>query len=220
VSVRIPGLAAAVSYRLDTDGRTLLYHVADPDGLDTFDNQMIGFIDAAQTIPLRLITSAGLVPDRGGALGPAIVDRFQEGYLDLDDILAADDTAFKVIIVHFITERLAVRNYARRIGTFSQAEFDRAHAAGIAAEAVLLRGLLGDPSIRFVFEETKPGGATAVRGFRSRDEGYRVFLIIRGLTRPVTTSVIQVLTADGRRITFEAFLAERAAAVPAAAGGP
>ena len=73
---------------------------------------MRGFIDRAEVIPLRLITSAGRV---GGA--PLLVDSFNLAYLDLDDELASDNLSFQLNLIHLLTERASARNYARRIGT-------------------------------------------------------------------------------------------------------
>jgi hypothetical protein len=36
--------------------------------------------------------------------------------VDLDDLLASSDLAFELILIHLLTERFQVRNYARRIG--------------------------------------------------------------------------------------------------------
>lgn len=217
VSVPRPGDAPPITYRLDADGRTLQYEVSDEAALATFDRQMMSFIDAGQVIPLRLITRAGRARDQ--PVGPFLAvtaDQFVSGYVDLDDLMAADDTAFKLMLVHFITERLQVPNYARRIGTNINPLFARAHAAGIEAEVALLRGLLNDPSVRLNYQELRPDGTTFVRAFRSADEGYRVFFVIRSITSPLSTSVVHVRTADGRRMSFEDFLAQRAAA----AAGP
>ncbi len=212
------GLSPAVTYRLDTDGQTLLHQVSDEGALDEFDRRVMAFIDDPQVIPLRLITKAGRVAVPGG-LGPAQGDRFQEGYVDLDDLLGADDGAFRVVFVHFMAERLSMRNYGRRLGTFTLAEFNRAHAVGRDAERDLLRGLLDDASVVFSYEELRPNGTTFVRGFRSRTEGYRVFLIVRNIDKQLSPLVLQVLTTDGRRITLDAFMTERAMA-GAAGGGP
>ena len=53
---------------------------------------------------------------------PVDGDAFTSGYVDIDDLLAGDDLGFQMLLVHFLTERAATSNYARRIGTdFSQA---------------------------------------------------------------------------------------------------
>jgi Domain of unknown function (DUF4157) len=201
---RLNTLSAAIQYRLD--GRQIAYDVIDEGALTHFDRQMRGFIDRAEVAPMRLITSAGLVGGQN-----ILVDFFDLGYVDLDDLLASDDGSFQMNLIHILVERFRVQNYARRIGTnFSNAEFDRAHQAGIEAETELLRDVLGDPTIRFIYEETRPNG-TNVFGFQSQ-EGYWVFHVFRRAGQGVRGGNVFVQTQDRRRLTIEEFRAEREAA--------
>ena len=210
---RLNTLSAAIQYRLE--GRRIVFDVIDEPALTNFDRQMRGFIGRAEVVPLRLITSAGRVQGDGGGFVPLLIDSFVAGYLDLDDMLASDDLSFQMNLIHMLAERFRVRNYERRIGTnISQAEFDRAHQAGIEVEAELLRNVIGDPTIRFNFEETKPNG-TLVFAFRSR-EGYRVFHVFRRDGQERRGGEIFVRTSDGRRLTINQLIAERAAAAPVA----
>lgn len=213
---RLNTISTAVTYRLDADDRTLLYNVDDAAAMTEFDRKMTGFIDAGQVIPLRLITSAGRVQGGGGTFVPLTADSFITGYVDLDDLLGSSDLGFQLLLAHFITERLQVRNYARRIGTAGLAPlFNRAHARGREAEAEVLQDVLGDPSIRHHFDELKPNGTTFVRAFRSVDEGYRVFWVIRGHGQRAQISVTDIRVVDGtRRLTIDEFIAERAAVAP------
>jgi hypothetical protein len=213
---RLNATSAAVTYNLDVDDRTLLYTIDDAGAMDAFDRMMTGFIDAGQVIPLRLITSAGRVRNAAGTFVPATVDSFVSGYVDLDDLLGSNDTGFKLLLAHFITERLQVPNYARRIGTAGLVPlFERAHARGRDAEAELLQDVLGDPSIRHHFDELKPDGTTFVRSFRSGDHGYRVFYVLRGHGRRAVISITELQVRDGTRtISLEDFIAERAAVGP------
>lgn len=217
---RLNAQSRAIQYRLD--GRRLVYDIIDAGTLTSFDRQMRDFIDRAEVVPLRLITSAGRV---GG--GPLWVDSLQAGYLDLDDMLASSDVSFQMNLVHIMVERLSIRNYDRRRGTIMAREFDAAHRRGLDAEAEYLRNLVGDPTIRFVYEETRPNG-TSVFGFQS-GEGYRIFHVFRGLQqrRAVRGGELFVQMRDGRRLTIDQLIAERAAAaapaappVPAPAPGP
>jgi hypothetical protein len=129
---------------------------------------MMELIDRAEVVPMRLITREGLV--RGEA---PLIDDFDSAYVDLDDLLGSDDLSFQMNLLHFLTERFAVRNYERRIGTaFSEAEFQRAHAAGLQAETEHLRAVIGDPTIRFNHERVRDTGLS-VFVFRSR-EGYEI----------------------------------------------
>jgi hypothetical protein len=213
---RLNAVSDAVVYRLGDDSRTVLYDIVEGGELSTFDQQVTGFIDAGQVIPLRLITHEGRVGSAAAGFEPLLEDEFVLGYVDLDDLLAGDDSSFKLVFSHLVTERLDVPNYARRIGTNIGGQFARAHGRGRAAETALLRGLLNDPSIEYNYDEVKPNG-TLVVAWRSRDHRYSVFHILRDRPgREVVGGVTQVRTADGRRLSLEDFIAERSAAVPAA----
>lgn len=205
---RLNAQSPAISYTLN--GRVLEYTVVDEPQLQDFDRRMISFIDGPQTLPLRLINSSGRV---GGA--NLFIDSFITGYMDLDDMMASDDVSFRMNMIHILTERNEVPDYASKIGT-NMGGFDRAHRLGNEAEADHLKAVVGDPTIRFIYEETRSNGTT-VFGFRS-DEGYRIFHIFRGANSATRGGILLVRTADGRRITLEAFLAERAAAAATAAG--
>ncbi len=211
---RLNGLSPAIQYHLD--GRRILYAVIDEATLTAFDRQMMAFIDRAEVTPMRLITRAGRVSNGAGGFAPLLIDSFDAGYVDLDDMLASSDLSFQLNLVHLLEERFQVRNYARRIGTgISEAEFNRAHRAGINVEAQLLQDVLGDPTIRFNYEETRPNG-TLVFAFRSA-EGYRVFHVFRRATSEERGGTLFVQTSDGRRLTIEELRAERAAAAQPAA---
>ena len=199
---RLNRVSTSIVYRFD--GNTLLYHVTDNEGLTWFDQQLMGFIDRAQIVPLRLITSKGLLP--GGR--PAVVDAFKSGYVDLDDLLAADDMAFQLSVIHVLTERFSVPRYAQRLGGFTNAEFAAAHTAGINAEVALLRDLLGDPSIRFVTEEMKPTG-TATHVYRSSKDGYRVFWVIPRTGSELSAGKSIVELTDGTILPLEEFVKQR-----------
>ena len=209
---RLNATSAAVSYRLDADDRTLLYNIDNAGAMDDFDLKMIGFIDDGQVIPLRLITRSGLV----GGVG-VIADAFVSGYVDVDDLLGSSDLGFKLLLAHFITERLQVPDYARKIGSVAALgpRFNRAHARGRDAEAEVLQDVLGDPSVRHQFDELKPNGTTFVRAFRSDDEGYLVFWVLRGVGQRLLTPLTDIrVTTGGRTISLDDFIAARQAAQP------
>lgn len=210
---RLNAQSAAIQYRLE--GFVLRFQVLNEDGLTHFDRQMRDFIRGGTIIPMRLIPSAARVDGQN-----VLIDYFDLGYVDIDDLLASDNTSFQMNLIHILVERARVRNYARRLGThFSDAEFNRAHRAGIDAEAEYLRNVIGDPTIRFNYEEERPNG-TMVFAFRSQ-EGYRVFHVFRRAGRAEVGGQVWVRTRDGRRLTIDQLRAERAAAAPApAAGGP
>ncbi|MGH7515618.1 MAG: DUF4157 domain-containing protein [Gemmatimonadales bacterium] len=211
---RLNGLSTAIRYRLEAaptaPRERITAEVLDEPALTHFDRQMRAFIDRAELLPLRLMAGAGRVANGAGGFDPLLFDSFNEAYVDLDDLLASDDAAFQLVLLHFLTERASTRNYARRIGTDMSASFDRAHRAGREAETEFLRDRIGDPTIRFNYEEPRPNG-TLVIAWRS-DEGYRVFHIIRRAAAEVRGGEVSVQTRDGRRLSVEDFIAERAAA--------
>jgi hypothetical protein len=209
---RLNAQSDAIEYYLD--GRELKCTVKDEAKLKNFDRQMMKFIDPkTQVLPMRLLTHAGRVGG-GGFFSPVIADAFAAGYVDIDDLLATDDLAFQSILVHFLTERAKVKNYARRIGTpslLTNAVFDPAHAAGHDAQAEHFRDVFNDPSIKFNYEEPKPSGTYHIV-FKSHDHGYRVFLIVHRIRAEVSNSEVKVQTKDLRWLTPEDFLKAQAAA--------
>jgi hypothetical protein len=144
-------------------------------------------------------------------------DSFTAGYVDLDDLLADDDYSFRSDLVRFLTERFHVPGYEPMIGTAALASrFDPAHRAGKEAEAALLRALLNDPSIYWVYDGVQPSGVW-LNAFRSRDENYWVFQVVASPGRAVAGGTMHVRTRDGRWLTIDEFRAERGIAAPASA---
>ncbi len=142
---RLNAQSAAIQYRLE--GNTLLYNIIDEGAMTHFDRQMQAFIDRQQVVRMRLITSEGM--GRANPDDPferIFIDFFDAGYVDLDDLLATDNLSFQTNMLHILAERFAARDYNRRIGTtFSNAEFRRAHAAGLEAEAAKFQGNIQRP---------------------------------------------------------------------------
>ncbi len=204
---RLNAQSRAIQYRLD--GRQIRYDVIDAAALMNFDRQMQQFIDRAELVPMRLTTGADRVGNRASGFVPLVGDSLRAGNVDLDDLMADDDFSFRSDLVHFLTERFSVRNYARRIGTnISDAEFDRGHQRGHDAEAALLQELFNDPSIQFWGEERD--GTTFRSTFLSRAHGYKVFQVVRGTNRDISGGKMFVVTRDRRRVSMEDFRAERA----------
>jgi hypothetical protein len=144
---------------------------------------------------MRLTNRHGLLGDPvAGFHDPVDGDAFTSGYVDIDDLLAGDDLGFQMLLVHFLTERAATRNYARRIGTnFSNAEFDRGHRLGIEAEAKILQDFFGDPTIRILADSPS---VTVRRVFRN-SRGDRIRRRIRighGAEQGINASFIEVET--------------------------
>lgn len=207
--VRLNAQSAAVSYRLD--GRRIECDVVSEVDLTHFDRQMMGFIDNPPLIPMRLITGAGRVLNR-----PITADSFVTGYVDLDDLVAADDIGFQSVLIHFLTERAVVQNYVQLLGTRGLfPAFARAHRAGHDAQAEHFRALTGDPSIVFNRQRNISRGE-AQMVFRSRNEGYRIFVRFRRLRADVVDIDVRVRQGS-ETFSFEEFLARRA---PAAAAAP
>jgi hypothetical protein len=213
---RLNAQSAAIQYRLD--GRQIRYDVIDEAALTNFDRQMRAFIDRPELVPMRLTTGANLVGNPAGPFRTLLGDSLRAAYVDLDDIMADDEFSFRSDLVHFLTERFSVRNYARRIGAeqadpafITQAEFERGHQLGKNAEAALLQEFFNDPSIQFNYEETLPNGSW-LNNFTSRNHGYQVFQVVRGTSREIAGGEMFVRTRDGRRVTMDEFRAERAAA--------
>lgn len=205
---RMNRLSPGMQYALT--GPEITYTVLDASHLTPFNQQMRGFIDRKETVPLRLVTSAALTQQGSPRFQPLNIDSFDLGYLDLDDMRASDDNSFQMNLVHLLRERFATSRYDHRIGTFTPAddpEFQRSHAAGVEAEAQLLRDKVGDPSIHFVFEEDRSDNLM-VFGYRSR-EGCSVFHVLRSTGGGVMAGHVFVQTKDNRRLSLDDFIAER-----------
>jgi hypothetical protein len=234
VQFRPPGRGEATAYdrrqelvdRLNRQSPGLVYWLREPDArrailryevwdeslLNNFDRQMMGFIDRAEVVPMRLITRHGLVD--GEAL---LIDSLQLAYVDVDDMMGSDDLSFEMNLIHFLTERFRVRNYERRIGTDMSADFPRAHAAGNQAEAEHLRSVIGDPTLQFNHEREENGRTIFV--FRSRNPfRYEVVHVFGRSRRGLSTGTVFALRGN-RRLTIPELIAERAAAAPAPAAG-
>ncbi len=214
----LPPQPRPITYRLD--GQNLAYDLHDEASLTHFDRQMRAFIDRGVTVPMRLITSQGLSTRPGNPPGtplePVDVDDFDMGYVDIEDLLACDDLSLQLNFVHILEERFQTRNYARRIGTvISDAIFNRAHRAGLNAEATLLQNLFNDPTIRFTGQYNV--GSRTLFQFTSQAEGYRIFHEFRFGRRVAGGTVFVIARPGGRRQTVSAFLAQRNAQ---GGGGP
>jgi hypothetical protein len=206
---RINRQTPGVAYELGEDNR-LTYTVIASSLVENFDTKMMQFIDDENLAPMRLITNNGLVD--GERL---LIDSFNLAYVDLDDMLACSDLSFQMNLIHFLEERLAIPNYASKIGT-DIAGFQRAHHAGIVAETEHLRSVVGDDTIEFTFEEDQ-GNGRVVFGFRSRPNGYRIFHIFTRRAGGVQGGDVFVLKRGARtQITMEQFLEERRVAATAA----
>lgn len=213
--------AVSPSLIFSQQGRELRYEHVEGLTPNSFDTQMMALIDRDEVLPMRLTNRHGLLGDKTNGFHDAVDgDAFTSGYVDIDDLLAGDDLGFQMLLVHFLTERAATRNYARRIGTdFSQAEFDRGHSLGIEAEAQILRDFFGDPSIRILADSPS---VTIRRVFRNSrgDRIRRRIRLGRGDETGINASSVDVVTAGNVTMAAEDYrdllVSERAAAAPAA----
>jgi hypothetical protein len=176
---------------------------------------MIDFIDQDPVIPMRLTNRHGLLGDRAHGFHDQVEgDDWGSGYVDIDDLLSSTDLGLQLVLVHFLRERSATTNYARRIGTPSlntnlpapDREFRRAHGAGIDAEVRMLRAFFRDQSIRFVNE---PATGEIFRVYRN-DRGDRIRARERrgrGAEHSGEDVIsVEVVTRDGQVHTPEEYL--------------
>lgn len=237
---RVPELitrlnAVSTGLTFAVTGSDLTYTVKPGGALSNFDTQMQGFIDLAAVIPLRFTNRHGLLGSRATGFHEAVVeDAWSSGYVDIDDLLASNDLGMQNVLVHFLRERSATANYARRIGSESlntdpaapggaahQAEFDRAHAQGIQAELAVLRDFFADPGIRLIDHDS---GGNVLRVYRnSRRDTIRTRLRQgSGANTGVDAINVEVVTRDGKVHTpdeYKALIAAAGAAAPAAPAG-
>ena len=208
---RINSQTPGVLYELDA-GNRLIYTVLDASSVVNFDTKMMQFIDDTNLAPMRLITNNGLVD--GERL---LIDSFNLAYVDLDDMLACSDLSFQLNLIHFLEERLAIPDYARKIGT-DIAGFKRAHRAGLRAETEHMRSVVGDPTIEFVFEEDQGNGRVVLRVPLAPEQVPDLPHLHPPPRRGVQGGDVFVLKDGARRqITIEEFLEERRVTAEAAA---
>ncbi|HVL96167.1 MAG TPA: hypothetical protein VM266_09950 [Solirubrobacteraceae bacterium] len=218
---RLNEVSPSLLFRVE--GRNLVYEQVGGLLANSFDRQMMALIDQARILPMRLTNRQGLLGDHvSGFHDPVDGDAFVSGYVDIDDLLAGDDLGFQMLLVHFLTERAATSNYARRIGittgpgAFTNAEFNRGHRLGIEAEAEILRDFFGDATIRIVADSPSAGVRRVFRNARG-DRFRRLIRRGTGAERGIHASRVDVVTPDGVRHTPEDYLALRAAEAGAAA---
>ncbi len=186
-------------------GDPLTYELKVGGTLSGFDKQMQAFIDQGAVIPLRLTNRRGLLGSHAAGFHTQVdVDAWRSGYVDIDDLLSSSDLGLQSVLVHFLRERSATSNYARRIGTasFTQPEFQRVHGSGIGAEEQLLRDYFGDPTIRIVNDSPSPAIRRVFRNSRHDFIRRRVHLG-RGDESGVNAMSIDVVTRDGKTHTPE-----------------
>jgi len=218
---RLTAISQSLTFHME--GSQLAYEQSPNLEADEFDRQMIALIDGKDPIPLRLTNRENRVEDEQGRFTEQISgDNWQQGYVDVDDLLASDDLALKLQLVHFLTERAVTKNYAKRMGIdeiddpahLTKAEFDRGHAKGNAAEVKVLQDFFGDPTIRLV----RDVDAATFRVFRNSrgDEIREIEHEGKGAERGVQSDTVVVVTKDRARHTPEEYKAilEAARAAP------
>jgi hypothetical protein len=225
---RLNGASTGLTFALT--GSDLTYTVKSGRTLSNFDTQLQGFIDQAAVLPLRFTNRHGLLGNKAQGFHDSVTeDAWSSGYVDIDDLLASSDLGMQSVLVHFLRERTATSNYAKRLGSESlntdpaspqgaahQAEFDRAHGQGIQAELAVLRDFFSDPTIRLVDHDND---SQIVRIYRNgRKDTIRTRVRPgRGVNAGVDPVTIEVVTRDGKVHTpeeYKALLATAAAAPP------
>ena len=211
---RLNQQSAAIQYKLN--GNKLLYEVKDEKALSIFDLQMRSYLDMDAVVPLRLITGEGRVPKGRDSFGRDILgrltfDQLITGYVDMEDLLSTDRLAFQSILIHILAERFSSPNYSKRIGgnTFTGKEYKATHAIGHQAQAFHFQGVFNDPSIRFIYEEPKPGNRTHIV-FRSAEKKYEVFVVVSRTNQDISHAEVRVRDADHKWYTADEFLSKNA----------
>lgn len=214
---RLNGMSRALTYTMA--GNRLAYSQPAGSTPSDFDRQMMEFIDQAAVIPLRLTNRHGLLGDRTSGFHDRVdVDEWESAYVDIDDLLASSDLALQLMLVHFLRERSATPNYARRIGSpsmDSRAEFDRVHGQGLQREVQLLRDFFGQPLIRLARDVPANESAVLWRVYVNGRNQDRIQLRDhpgRGAEQGVEALFVEVHTHDGRVLDAEQYRAELAAA--------
>jgi hypothetical protein len=218
-------------------GSDLTYTVK-PDGkLSNFDTQMQGFIDQAAVIPLRFTNRHGLLGSKATGFTESVTeDAWSSGYVDIDDLLASSELGMQEVLVHFLRERTATKNYAKRIGSESlvtgndtpehiahQKEFDKAHNQGIQAELAVLQDFFSDPTIKLIDHDS---GGDIFRVYRNgRKDTIRTRVRSgKGAKAGIDAIIVEVVTRDGKVHTPEEYKALLAAAgtasTPSATASP
>jgi len=153
---RLNQVSTGLDFRFE--GGLLLAGVRAGGQLSEFDRQMQRFINGPADLRMRMTNHQGRSGPNRANMGPVSVDEWLTGYVDIDDLLGSSASDFMTMLVHLLRERQRTGNYTQRIGTPSldarlpapRAEFDGAHQAGLQAELLVLRDLIGDPSLHFV----------------------------------------------------------------------
>lgn len=174
----------AIRYQLIGD--ELHYVIRSVAHLRGFDRDMMGYIDHAMTVPFRFVSQTA-----------EFVDSFAFATVDIDDLLNATPFSFAMNMLHILEERFRTPNYETR-----RRSFRRPHMLGILKERDYLRGLLGDPGLRYTGERGR-GQSRYVFTFRG-SQGNRVehrFTTIAGRT----SSDVFMIDNNGER-TLSAFL--------------
>jgi Domain of unknown function (DUF4157) len=216
---RLNKVANGLVFLLDENSN--LAYVDNPYGTTTeFEKRMKDFIDSGTPIRLRITNKSGLLPDDTGTFTQTVdVDDYESGYVDIDDLLADDDLTLQTDLVHFLTERAVTKDYTRRIGTdFSKAEFDRGHAAGIAAETKVLQDFFEDNTIRFVRE---PATSTGIARIWTANGGKDTIRSrFRDSPGGLESGFIDVQLSDGRLMSATEYRDFRAKAAGTAPSTP
>ena len=211
-------------------GSDLTYTLKPGGKLSNFDTQMQGFIDQAAVIPLRFTNRHGLLGDKAHGFNDRVaVDDWSSGYVDIDDLLASNDLGMQEVLVHFLRERTATSNYAKRIGSESlntdpaapgggahQAELDAPTPRASRPSWPCCRTSSPTPRIRLI-DHDSPGNIFRVYRNGRKDTIRTRLRPGRGEETGVDAIIVEVVTRDGKVHTPEEYKAILAAAGAASA---
>ncbi|WP_262494864.1 RHS repeat-associated core domain-containing protein [Flavobacterium branchiophilum] len=104
-----------------------------------FAKQMEAAMCSTNTATLSLIDSSNSV----------MIDAFTTGEVDMGDMTSGTAETFKDNTLHIVNERISVAGYDQNKGTVSNADFSKAHQAGIDGEVKYIQELYPNKNISF-----------------------------------------------------------------------
>ncbi|MCX6244349.1 MAG: hypothetical protein NTU98_06535 [Bacteroidetes bacterium] len=78
------------------------------------------------------------------------VDSFDNGTVDVDDMLGMSCLVFKNCLLHLIVERFSLQDYSKR----KKSDFSNAHDAALKSQERFLQGIFPKKTIKFIDDRT------------------------------------------------------------------
>ena len=110
--------------------------------IEVYSKEMAAAIADPQTIILNLISKED----------STFIDSFASGEVDYDDMKSLPFNMFRIWLLHFVTERLAIPSYEANKATASNAEFLAAHEKGHEAQERQMREWFPKKTIKYKSE--------------------------------------------------------------------